>query len=385
MCVKSVVPYSRSRAMIRTYRYPLRPTPAQAATLQCWLHTCCELYNAALQERRDAWRIARKTVTRFDQLLELTEVRAADPAIAAIPARIQRSALDRLEHAFTSFFRRCKRGDVPGYPRFQSRRRYSSFAFPFVSTTSNRVRIPKLGSVKFHCYRPLGGVPRSVTISHGSTGRWYVSFSCDVGDAPAKTPVRSVVGIDLGLTTFATLSDGSEVANPRFFRGGEAQLARRQRTMSRRQRGSASRERARVQVAKAHQHIQNQRKDFARKLSVELFKKYDLIAHEDLAISRMQHGTFAKSVGDAAWGTFLQCLHSKAESAGKHVIAVDPRGTSQRCSGCGETVRKELSERIHSCLCGTVLGRDHNAALNVLALGMSVVEAGQPADEAEAS
>jgi putative transposase len=205
-------------------------------------------------------------------------------------------------------------------------------------------------------------------------GKWYVAIECDVGSAPVKVPVRTATGVDLGLTRFATLSNGTEIPNPRFFRAGAACLAKRQRRLSRRQRGSASRERARILVIRAHSHIVNQRKDFSYKLSKQLLERYDLIAHEDLTISRMMHGTFAKSIGDAAWGTFLQCLASKAESAGKHVIAVDPRGTTQRCSGCGAAVRKSLAERQHICSCGTILGRDHNAALNVLALGRSAVE-----------
>jgi putative transposase len=361
--------------VVRTFRYPLRPTPAQASTLLRWLGVCCDLYNAALQERRDAWRVARKNVSNFDQIRELVEVRRADEAIAEVPSEVARSALRRVDLSFSAFFRRCKSGQSPGYPRFRSRRRYESFSFPFTSVTGNRVHILKLGLVRFHRYRAVDGIPRRICIGREPTGKWYVSFVCDVGDAPAKTPVRSAIGIDLGLTTFATLSNGTEVANPRLLRAGEKLLTRRQRILSRRQRSSNSRERARVQVAKAYQHIHNQRKDFVRKLSVELFKKYDLIAHEDLEIRGLSRGRNAKSVRDAAWGMFLRCLASKAESAGKHVIAVDPRGTSQRCSGCGETVRKELSERIHSCPCGIVLGRDHNAALNILALGGSAVEA----------
>ena len=215
---------------------------------------------------------------------------------------------------------------------------------------------------------------RQATIGRESTGEWYVAFTCDVGSAPAKAAVRSSVGIDLGLTTFATLSDGTEVKNPRWFRASVVQLRRRQQTLSRRQRGSTSRERARTQVARAHQHIANQRKDFARKLACSLFRRYDLIAYEDLEIRRMVGGSFAKSIHDAGWGLFLHTLRDKAESAGRHAIAVDPRGTTQQCSGCGATVKKSLAEREHQCTCGVTLGRDHNAAINILALGRSAVE-----------
>jgi putative transposase len=362
----------------RSFKYPLRPTKVQAATMTAWLDVCADLYNAALQERRDAWRIAKRTISRFDQSNELTELRAADASVRDVSVHAERHAIWRVDRAFKDFFRRCKNGERPGYPRFKSRRRYESFSFPFVSVTGNRVFVAKLGPVRFHCYRHIEGTPKQVTVRRESGGKWSVSISCDLGDAPQKLPVRSAIGIDLGLTAFATISDGSEIPNPRWLENGHATLKRRQQALCRRQRGSASRERARIQVARAHAHIANQRKDFGRKLAVELYRRHDLIAYEDLNIRGMVRGSLGKSINDAAWGVFLRCLASKAESAGKHAIAVDPRGTTQRCSGCGAEVRKGLSERTHACpACGLVLGRDHNAALNILLLapGRGAVEA----------
>ncbi len=371
--------------MTRAYRYPLHPTTAQAATLARWLGTACDLYNAAVQERRDAWRVARKSVSYLDQQNQLPGLRAAEPAIADLPADFGKFTLRRVDLAFAAFFRRSKAGGAPGYPRFRPRRRYDSMAFrPWSQPAGNRVRVPLLGLVRFHRYRPIDGTVKHVAVGRERGGRWFVSFVCELGDAPPKAPVRSAAGIDLGLTSFATLSDGTDVANPRWFRAGQAQLRRRQQTLARRQRGSASRERARIQVARAHAHVANQRKDFGRKLACSLFQRFDLIAHEDLEIRRMVGGSFAKSIGDAGWGLFLRALHDKAEKAGRHAIAVDPRGTTQRCSGCGATVKKTIAERTHACSdCGLTLGRDHNAAVNVLALGRSAVEAGSSAVEAE--
>lgn len=360
--------------MTRIFKYPLRPTTAQEKVLLLWLGVCADLYNAALQERRDAWRISRKSVTRYDQLRELTAVRQSDPAVAAVPCEIARSALRRVDLAFSAFFRRCRQGGPAGYPRFRSRHHYASVSFPFITAVGNRLHVPRLGLVRFHRYRCFVGVPKQVTIKRELSGKWTVSIVCDLGEAPAKTPVFTATGIDLGLTSFATLSDGSEVSNPHFLRASFVQLRRAQQTLSRRQRGSASRERARNTVAKAYARIANQRLDFSRKLACTLFDRYDLIAHEDLEIARMVRGHFAKSIGDAGWGVFLQALHCKAESAGKHAIAVDPRGTTQRCSGCGTKVPKGIGDRQHVCSCGVTLGRDHNAALNVLALGRSAVE-----------
>jgi putative transposase len=228
--------------------------------------------------------------------------------------------------------------------------------------------------VRFHQYRQLKGTVLDVTLRKEAGDKWFVCFAVDLGPAPKKVPVRSMVGIDVGLTTFATVSDGTEIPNPRFGRNAAAMLARRQQALSQKRRGSASRRRAKGLIAKAHALIQNQRKDHARKLAVFFCQKYDLIAHEDLNIRGMVHGNLARSIHDAAWGTFIHALTCKAEEAGKWVIPVDPRGTTQRCSACGTVVQKDLSVRVHDCpACGLRLGRDLNAARNVLALGRSAV------------
>lgn len=358
--------------MVRTYRYPLQPTAAQEVTLLAWLEYCRQLYNAALEHRIAAWRNARVGVTEFDQQKELTEIRADDPEAAAIPLRAQRSALKRLDRSFKAFFRRCKAGEKPGFPRFRGRGRYDSFGIDRPRVEGNKVLVPKLGLVKFRLYRPLQGEIREVTLKV-KNGRWWVYFACDAGPAPEKVPVRAATGVDLGLNSFAVLSNGEFFENPRFFKAAEEKLAQRQRRLSRKRRGSRSRERAKMLVGKSHEHIRNQRLDFARKLAKELYDRYELIAYEDLQIRNMTHGRFAKSIADAAWGRFIHALNCKAESAGKWAVPVDPRGTTQRCSGCGEVVRKELHERWHECPCGVSLNRDHNAALNILAAGRAAV------------
>lgn len=359
--------------MLRSFRYPLRLTKDQEITLDTWRIACQQLYNGALQHRRDAWCKQRVSVTCYDQQRELTLLRAADPEWASIPAWIERSALVRLDRAFIAFFRRVKCGQTPGFPRFRSRDRYDSFDLGSnpVRIDGDRVHLPKLGPVRFHKYREIRGKVRRVSVSRTARG-WSISFVCDLGDAPAKVPVRSTVGVDVGLEAFATLSNGERVENPRLFRAGEETLAHCQQSLARKRRGSASRRAAKRLVARAHEHIRNQRLDFARKLASALFDRFDLVAHEDLTISRMVHGNLGKSIYDAAWGQFLRALQSKAEGAGKWCVAVDPRGTSQRCSSCGAVVKKALDERQHRCpSCGFVAHRDHNAALNIIALGLS--------------
>lgn len=358
--------------VLRTFRYPLCPNRTEVTVLESWLTACQSLYNGALQHRRDAWRTQRVFVTRVDQQKELTALRAADPEWAAIPVWVARSALARLDHAFRFFFRRVKLGKVSGFPRFRSRERYNSFDLGSNPTRvdGDRVHLPKLGPVKFHKYREFRGKVRFIRIGRSSRG-WYIAFVCDIGDTPAKVPARSTIGVDVGLEAFATLSNGERVENPRFFRASEELIARHQRSFARKRRGSNSRKAAKRLVARVHEHVRNQRLDFARKLACALFSRFDLVAHEDLTISRMVHGNLGKSIHDAAWGQFLRALQSKAEGAGKWCVPVDPRGTSQECAGCGAVVKKALDERQHRCpSCGFVAHRDHAAAQVILGRGL---------------
>ena len=357
--------------MIRSYKYPLEPNRRQAALLEEWLERCRSLYNVALEERRECWRMARKRISYNDQTRELTELRQSDPRYGEMPVEVCRSPLRTLQRAFEGFFRRIKRRKTPGYPRFKGLGRLGSFGIGRPGVEGKKVRLPKLGLVKFRKYRELGGPILEARVGLRA-GKWYVSFSCDVGQAPPKAPLRNPVGIDLGLRSFATLSDGTTVENPRFFREGEALLARRQRALSRKQKGSDGRRAARLLVQKAHEHIHHQRLDFARKLSAEIFRFNDGVFYEDLNIRGLARGRLAKSVQDASWGIFIRTLVCKAECAGTWAVKVNPRGTSVRCSGCGRPVAKDLSETVHRCPgCRLEMDRDLNAARNILALGRS--------------
>lgn len=359
--------------MKRTFRFKLFANKKQATTLDRWRRTCQVLYNAALQERKDAWQKQRISVSWQNQCAQLTEIRATDSDVAALPVHVEQQVFRRLDKAYKAFFRRHKAGEKPGYPRFKSIDRYDSFSLSQrFKVVDDQITIPKLGSIRFHMHRPIVGRILETAIKLCAKG-WFVYFACDVGDAPAKVTVRNHVGIDLGLEHFATLSNGRDVENPRYFRKDEEILARRQRSLATKQRGSASRKRAKNLVAQAHEHIANQRMDFLWKLANKIVKEYDLIAYEDLKIRNMLRSSLAKSISDASWARFIHCLCCKAEEAGKTAVAVDPRGTSQRCHLCGIIVHKTLSERRHRCECGTDLHRDHNAALNILALGLSAV------------
>jgi putative transposase len=174
------------------------------------------------------------------------------------------------------------------------------------------------------------------------------------------------------LTTLATLSDGTEIKNPRWTKHHEDRIAAKNRALATKKRGSRNRLKAKEALRRAHQAAANARLNYIHHVSKWLVENYDLIAHENLNVKGMSQRRLAKSIMDAAWGILLFQLAYKAEEAGVHVVAVNPRGTSQRCSGCSEVVKKTLSQRSHSCpKCGLELGRDHNAARNILSLGMS--------------
>jgi putative transposase len=367
--------------LLRTFKYLLRPTAEHRATFDRWLDQCCELYNAGLEQRVMWYRMAGKSLALFDQNRQLTELRDAESEYARTPLKVERSALRRLDRTFQAFFRRVKeKPNKIGFPRFRNRKRYDSFeigrvlAQPGHTNSRNAwIRVPRLGLVRFRLHRPMQGVVRETTITKDARGRWFVCFACDVGEAPPKRVVKTVTGIDLGLTTFAVLADGTEVENPRHMKHAAESLARAQRVLARKTQGSRSREKARCAVARVHARVRNARRDFHIKTARALVQRYDLIAHEDLNIAGLARMRLAKSVHDVAWGTFLRILHSKAEEAGVHVIAVDPRNTTRECSNCGAIVPKSLSERTHRCDCGLVMGRDHNAAINVLARGLRAV------------
>ena len=369
----------QAEEMIRTFQYRLNPTGRQTRTLTAWLVVSCDLYNAALQERRDAWKLRRKSITYFDQCHELAEMRAEDADVRAVPSDIEREPLRRVNRAFQGFFRRCRKGNgKAGFPRFRSKVRYDSLAFPAVGMSDGWISVPKLGWIRFKAHRPLIGIPKNVIIKRQGKV-WRVSIACEMGEAPERKPIRSAVGIDVGVAQFVTLSDGQAVENPRWLKASEGQLAKANQLLARKKRGSRNRLRARIALGRVHERIANRRKNFCHHVSKWLVEKYDLIAHEDLKIRNMVRGerSLNKSILDAGWNILLTQVTYKAASAGKWVVPVDPRGTSQRCSRCGTTVKKKLSERIHDCpACGLSLDRDHNAALNILAAGKAAAGLG---------
>ncbi len=374
--------------MLRVLSYRLFPSPTQSARLFHFLKIGRTLYNHALEQRITHYRDTGETLSNFTQTKDLTQLRAVSIVLADVPVRIERDALRRLDTAFQAFFRRCEEGDAkPGFPRFKSANRWNSFSVsePGNILRGNRVRISGVeGTIRARNVRPPEGKVKQLRIVHRA-GKWFAQLTVDNGQQPpAKVPVVSAVGIDVGLESFATLSDGEKIDNPRFARKLEKKLARANRNVSRKQKGSKNRRKAVKRLQRVYAKIRDSRANFTHHLSKRIVREHQLIAVEKLNIAGMVRGRLAKSIMDAAWGQFLFQLHYKAESAGVQFVEVDPRGTSQECSGCGQTVQKSLSVRQHTCPhCGLSLHRDHNAALNILARGRRVDACGAGHEAAE--
>ncbi len=391
--------------MKQAYKFRLYPTKKQEQKLFWTLARCRELYNAALSERRDAYKYAGKSVSYYEQKRELPEIKAEiREEYQDIHSQVLQEVLLRLDKALKAFFRRIKNGEEPGYPRFQGRNRYDSFTYPqaggFSLTHDGRICLSKIGSMKVKLHREIKGTIKTATIKHEAE-HWYIIFSCEVKQPEPLPVAESEVGIDLGVTHFAALFDGTFIESPRHFRKTEKKLAKLQQALSRKKRGSHRRDKARKAVAKAHRKVRNQRKDFQHKQSTSLIKQHQTIVFEELGIKNLTkhakpkqdettgaylpNGAAAKSgltksILDAGWGQFQQMCVCKAAYAGRAVLFVNPRYTSQVCSQCGTVRKKSLDERWHSCECGCELDRDTNAAINILRLGRS--QRGAPCVEA---
>ena len=380
--------------MRKAYKFRLYPTKKQEKVLFWTLTRCRELYNAALAERKEAYRLAGKSISYYEQKRDLVEIKAVlRPEYQEIHSQVIQDVLLRLKRSFDGFFRRVADGEEPGYPRFQGRNRYTSFTYPqggYSLTHDQRVCLSKIGSIKITLHRPLEGTIKTCTIKY-EAGQWYAIFSCEV-EQPEPLPVgRSEVGIDLGVTHFAALSDGTFIESPRYYRHAQKKLEKLHQAFSRKKRGSHRREKARKAIAKAHRKIANQRRDFHHKYAKQLVKQHQTIVFKELEITNIskrakpkqdEHGTYLpngaaaksglnKSILDAGWGQFQQIVSHKAACAGRAVLFVNPHYTSQVCSSCGTVRKKPLDERWHSCECGCELDRDTNAAINILRLGSS--------------
>lgn len=365
-----------SQIIVKSFKFRIsKPSKIVQERLEQTLNLCRDLYNAALQERRDAYKQNRISINRYDQDKQLPEIKQTNSEYCQIHSQVLQDVLKRLDKTFKSFFERVKRKEKAGFPRFKGENRYDSFCFPQsgFSLTGNKLLLSKIGTVKLKLSRQIIGKVKTCTIKR-EIDKWFVVFTVETKTEPLPKTGESV-GVDVGISPFLTLSDGTQFDNFRYYEQSRKKLRVAQRRVARRKKGSNRRRKAVIQLKKIHQKIKNQRNDFQHKIANYLVKTYDVIAIEKLNTLGLSRGILSKQMNDAAIGNFFLKLKSKAECAAKQVVEVMPHWTSQDCSNCGTRVKKDLSVRVHHCTkCGLVLDRDHNAAINILRLGQSLLE-----------
>jgi len=382
--------------IIRNCTLRLYPTKNQISKLESWLELHRLLYNQCLAERRDAWVNEERSVSYDEQQNMLPAMKQEKPYYAPLGSQALQETVRRVDRAFKSFFRRVKAGEKPGYPRFKAFGRFDSFTYPAVAgwkllaldDGKGMLSISNLGHIKLRgtCRANLLGLKRkqlSCCTIRRNRGKWYATITYSASISILVRPVAedpdSMTGIDAGLSALAVFADGTEISRIRHLNKSLKQIKAAQRDVSRKQKGSNNRRKAVRKLARIHERVANQRKDYLEKESAKIVSSYQFVAIEDLSVKKMMEPGGARkrglnrSMADASLGLFLNLIASKAGEAGCNVVKVNPRGTTQCCSRCGIRVPKNLSHRVHSCPeCGLVMNRDHNAAINILFRGLAL-------------
>jgi putative transposase len=358
--------------MLKAYKYRIYPNKKQKEMICRTTETCRILYNDFLFERKFMYEYDKSHITYSWQQDSLPYRKRINPYLQSVHSQVLQDVARRVDKAFKNFFQRVNAGDKPGYPRFKGKGQYNSFTYPQSGycIEGNKLKLSCIGGVKVKLHRPVEGKIKTCTIIC-KNGKYYAGFACEIEAIPLPMTGKAV-GIDMGIENFCMTSDGEYYASPKTYRKAEKALKKAQRKVARRKKGGNRRKKAVKELAKAHERVSNQRKDIAHKVALDLVRKYDFIAYEDLTIKNMvQSHHLAKSIADAGWGMFFRIIDYKAESAGKSSRRINPYKSSQECSECGTEVPKKLSQQWHDCPnCGNSEHRDKNAAKVILKRGM---------------
>lgn len=356
------------------FRYRIYPSQKQVIKLNKTISDCCFIYNKLLEAKVNAYKTDKTNITQFD-LNKLTK-----DFNVPIHSQVKQNISKRINDAFQHFFRRVKeKKGKAGFPRFKNLNRYKSITFPqsgFKFISEKRIFVSRVGNIPIIVDRVPKGKLKTFTVKRTALG-WFAIFSC--GDVPIEK-IRvpdNHIGIDVGIESFAVLSDGTKIENPKFLIKSEKKLAKLQRRLSMKKKGSSNRRKAKLKVARLHQRIFNQRTDFLHKTSFNLIKQFKIISVEKLQIKNMvKNHHLAKSINDASWGCFVQMLSYKVLNTGGQLIKVNPKNTSRTCSKCGNIQDMPLANREFKCLkCGFVCHRDLNASLNIDTAGQAEINA----------
>jgi putative transposase len=375
----------------RAYKFRIYPTTGQTSRATQCLRDHQRLYNAALEERREAWRMQKTGIRYGQQSAQLKDIRALDPDQRRWSFSSQQATLRRLDKAMAAFYRRCKAGQKPGYPRFRALDRWDSVEWPSDGDgcrwkpEMGRVYLHGVGHVKVHAHRAVQGRVKTIRLKREGR-RWYVVLSCDDVPAGPLPATGREIGLDAGVARFAATSDGEVIPNPRFTRESAAELAAAQQALARKKRRSSSRRRAKAKIGEVHRKIRNRRADFHHKTARALVNECDVIALEKLNTAGMtkrpaprpdpgQPGAYLpnsaaakgglnKSILDAGWAQFANILAGKAEEAGRRVLFVNPAYTSIDCHRCGRRCTRPQQDTV-VCPVHGGMDADCNGAINI--------------------
>ena len=362
--------------MRKAFRYRLYPTHKQETLLNQQLEECRWLYNHFLEHRKNAWEWYGVSLSYYGQEMTLPGLKKGRPSLEKVYSQSLQNVSVRIDLAFKAFFRREKTGEDPGYPRFKGKGQYSSLTISQWNSgcdlSGNGLRLSKVGPVPIVLHKAIEEKIKTCAVLKSSTGKWWVTFSCENAPEKALPSHRLPIGIDVGIKTFAALSDGTDIPNPKFFKQSAKRLAQAQRKLELPKKGSPEREKAKKIVAKVHEGILFKRTNFAHQESTKIVQQYGRIFVEDIHVNEMNsHRCLNRNIRDAAWSQFFFFLSYKAESAGREFKKINPAYTSQDCASCGHRQKMPLAVRTYSCpCCGMKKDRDHNDSLNILRLGL---------------
>lgn len=349
-----------------THKFRLYPNRQTENNLLEALEICRQGYNTFLGELNNQKVIDKSLIQGI-----IPDMKICDSRFTKVHSKVLQYEVYKLFSNLKGLSATKKKGRKIGSLRFKGKGIFKTFTYnqsgfriDWNDSRNQNLWLSKIGNIPIRCHRKVAGIIKQITIKHFPSGKWY-AFVIEDGVKPQKTANNKVVGIDLGLTDIVYDSDGNRIQNPRHLKQKEKRLKHLQRLMSNKKKRSNNRNRFRIQLARCYESLVNSRDDFLHKLSNYYATNYGIIAIEDLTIKNMVQSRYSKSINDASWGKFRQLLGYKVESAGGLMVAVNPRGTTQRCSQCGNIVLKEIQDRWHKCSCGFEAERDYNSALEI--------------------
>ncbi|MFH1306908.1 MAG: RNA-guided endonuclease TnpB family protein [Candidatus Micrarchaeota archaeon] len=359
---------------MRNFRYRIYPSKRQQNKLNAQMKLSKQAYNFLLEKAKEKYKKEKKTLSKYDMNKLILTLKQANPEYTTPHSQALQNISDRVSKAYSNFFRRVKerrggRKIKAGFPRIKKYAK--SLTYPqsgFSFTSDKRIFLSKVGSMLISLHRPPKGELKTLTSKTSPSTKWHLAITCNIPPSKFTSNNHPNVGLDVGISNFATLSNNIKFPNPKFLNKALPKLKFLQQCLSRKKKKSSNRKKAKFRLSLFHEKIENCRNDFLHKLSNMLANSYSIIAIEKLNVKNMLKNSYlSRSIIDASWASFIAMLCYKAESAGSKVFAVNPKNTSKKCSNCSSIQKMPLHKRIYNCpACGMSADRDINAAKNIL-------------------